>query len=431
MSTPPGLLLVNQSVGPLFMGVVSAAARRAPVDLLLGGSSVPAPAEVCTLAGLPYRRQPAWRRLLTWGGFSLQLTGRLLAERLAGLLGRGRYGRLLVVSNPPLAPLLAPLAGRPYALLLYDLYPDVLEQLDPHLQASPPHGPVPGRRAAGSTAKHLLLKLLSCLWRLANRQVYARAERVITLSPGMAAALKPCFSDPLSWERTVRVVPPWADTSLIRPVPPAENLFRRQQGLEGNFVVLYSGNLGLTHPLEPLLEAGVALAGRRSHPAESEPPIALVLIGNGPKRAALERQAARHPGAPVRFLEPLPIEQVSHSYSAADLAVVCLDGPAAQASLPSKAFTALATGTPILALAPPSSELAALVERHRCGLVVPPGPGAAATIASLLPQLAADPERCAAMARQALAASRAYGPANAERLIDLWLGTARPSTAVP
>ena len=36
---------------------------------------------------------------------------------------------IFFVSNPPFAPLLALVSRTPYALLLYDLYPDVLRQL--------------------------------------------------------------------------------------------------------------------------------------------------------------------------------------------------------------------------------------------------------------------------------------------------------------
>ncbi|WP_411870141.1 glycosyltransferase [Vulcanococcus limneticus] len=376
---PSALLLVNQSIGPLFAAVVAAARRRQAV---------------VQFQGLAYRRSPAWARLLTWGGYSLQLAWHLLIH------GR-RYQRLLVVSNPPLAPLLAPLARRPYALLLYDLYPQVLAQLQP---------------------RHPLLRWLLAqlvrLWQRANRVALARAERVFTLSEAMAAELRPAFVSEAGWRSKVVVIPPWADTTQLHPIPPVANPFRRQHGLDGRLLVSYSGNLGLTHPLEPLLEAAAQLNGA----------VQVLVIGTGPKRRALEQLARQLQLSPqaLRFLDPLPLEQLPLSSAAADLAVVALDGPAASASLPSKTFTALACGTPLLALAPRDSALAALVRQHGCGVVVPPGPTAATELATVITALAGDPERCRQLGSAALAAARLYTPANAERLLEEWLGAGSP-----
>ena len=375
------LLLVNQTIGPLFADLVVAAQRRH---------------SVVVFRGLVYRRSPALVRLLTWTGYAFQLAGHLLVH------GR-RYQRLLVVSNPPLAPLLAPLARRPYALLLYDLYPQVLAQLQPRQ---------PWLRYS--------LGLLVWLWQAANRAVFARAERVVTLSDAMAAELRPAFATEALWRRTVRVIPPWADTTLLCPDPVAGHTFRRQHKLDpARLLITYSGNLGLTHPLEPLLEAVARM------PAGDPPPAQLLLIGQGPRRAALQRLATALalPPSRLRFLDPLPYEELAASLSAADLAVVALDGPAAAASLPSKTFSALACGTPLLVLAPAGSALAELVQRHGCGLVVEPGPAAAAQLAVAISALAADPARLQAMAAMAHAASRAYTPANAERLLDAWLAS--------
>lgn len=375
------LLLVNQTIGPLFADLVDAAQRRHAVSVF---------------RGLVYRRYPALARLLTWSGYALQLAGHLL------LHGR-RYQRLLVVSNPPFAPLLAPLARRPYALLLYDLYPQVLAQLQPRQP----------RLRRG-------LSLLVRLWQAANRAVFIRAERVFTLSDAMAAELRPAFASEDLWRRTVCVIPPWADTTRLQPDPAAGLAFRRDHQLDSDrLLITYSGNLGLTHPLEFLVEAAALL------PAGTNPlPSQFLLIGQGPRRAALQGMATELglQSSRLRFLDPLPYEELAASLSAADLAVVALDGLAAAASLPSKTFSALACGTPLLVLAPNGSALAELVHHHGCGLVVEPGPAAAAQLAAAIRALSLDPARLQAMAAKARAASRAYTPANAEMLLDSWLG---------
>ena len=375
----PFLFFSNQSIGPLFDRIILDASKRSAIYVF---------------PGLRYRRTPAAARLLTWAVFSLQLAWHLFWH------GR-RYSRLLLVSNPPIAPLLAPLARRPYALLLYDLYPQVLSQLQPRHALQ--------RRA---------LVLLVQLWHAANRPVFARAERLFTLSAAMADQLRPCFASEALWQARVQVIPPWADTSQLQPSPAAARAFRHAHGIQG-LLLSYSGNLGLTHPLEPLLEAA-ALLTARPNPA----PVQVLLIGDGPKRSRLQQQAralqlrAHH----LRFLQRLPYSELAGSLSAADLAIVALDGPAAAASLPSKTFNALACGTPLLALAPTDSALAQLVQRHHCGLVIEPGPAAPRQLAAAITQLLDDPAQLQQLAANALAAAGHYTPANAEQLLEAWLG---------
>lgn len=375
------LLFVNQSIGPLSADLVVAASRLMQVDVF---------------PGLSYRRSSFYIRLLTWLGFSVQLAWHLL--------WRGRqYKCLLVVSNPPLAPLLSPIARRPYALLLYDLYPHVLAQLTPrrHLQRQ-------------------VLSLLMWLWNQANRYVLPRAEYVFTLSASMADQLRPYFATKELWRERVMVIPPWADTINMYPKPSEGEIFRRRHGLEG-LLLTYSGNLGITHPLEPLLEACALIEA-----LPAPPRVQMLLIGSGPKRAGLQSQARllQLPASRLRFLDPLPYSELPASISAADLAVVALDGPAAAASLPSKTFNALACGTPLLVLAPANSALAKLVHNHNCGLVIEPGPDASQQLVDLIIYLASTPGELHRLASNALAASRHYTPKNADRLVEAWLGPA-------
>lgn len=373
------LLLINQSVGSLFEDVVTAGER-------LG--------DVTVFQGVAYSRTSAIARLLTWLLFSIQLTWHLFGK------GR-RYSHLLVVSNPPFAPLLAPLARRPYALLLYDLYPQVLAQLQPRHPLQ--------RRALGWVMR---------LWHGANRRVFVKAERIFTLSTVMVEELRPYFPTESLWRERVLVIPPWADTANICPQPAEAQIFRRKFGVRG-LLLSYSGNLGLTHPIEPLLEACALLEA-----LPAPPQVQMLLIGDGAKRASLQKQAhsLRLPQSRLRFLDRLPYSELSASLSAADLAVVALDGPSAASSLPSKTFNALACGTPLLALAPTDSALAQLVLQHNCGVVIEPGPSASHQLVDLVMHLAANPAELQQLATNALAASHHYTPKNADRLVEAWLG---------
>lgn len=379
MSKP--ILLVNQTSGFLFQDIVQSVSRYNSVQIY---------------CGLPYKRSSSFSRIYTWLFYSAKLAIHLLFH------GR-RYSKLFVVSNPPFAPLLAPLSLRPYALLLFDLYPVVLAQLKPkHL------------------FQRITLYILANFWSLFNHYVCSRADRVFTLSEAMADQLRSYFPTDADWSDRVVVIPPWSDTKNMHPCPEAAQVFRSRYGIRG-LLLCYSGNLGLTHPLETLLEACALLNNFSPLPS-----IQMLLIGNGSKLLSLQRQAHEFqlPQSILRFLDPLPYSDVPASLSAADLAVVALDGPSANASLPSKTFNALACGTPLLALTPVNSALAQLVLEHNCGFVIEPGPEAARQLVDLIIYLIENIKELKHLAINALSASYFYTSKNADRLVENWLGSA-------
>lgn len=380
----PISLIVNQTIGAMHHDIVTASRDRQTVKIF---------------NGIAYKRISICSRLITWLLFSFQLLWHLLHKGSS-------YSSLLVVSNPPFAPLLAPFARRPYCLLLYDLYPQVLDQL----QSS--HLP-----------QRLLLDLVKRFWHATNKCVFSNAHCLFTLSSSMADQLKPYFPNESLWRKHVLVIPPWADTKIMYRSVKKAHSFRHQYSVEG-LLLTYSGNLGLTHPLEILLDTGARLEGLWSSPRAQ-----IFLIGKGPKLDTLLHHAneLQIPQDRVRFLDPLPYKELPASLNAADLAVVALDGPSAIASLPSKTFNALACGTPILALAPADSALAELVSKHQCGYIIEPGPNASQLLTELIIHLACNPSELNNLTSNALEASRYYTPENAKLLVDAWLGSSSSS----
>lgn len=372
-------LLVNQTIGPLFSDVILAAQARTRTTVF---------------RGIKYRRSPVFCRVSTWLAYSIQLAWHLFWNAT-------QYDKLLIVSNPPFAPLLALIARRPYSLLIYDLYPQILSQVQPR-----------------SYLLRFFLYLIVHFWHIANKRILSGSDRIFTLSMGMADQLRPYFSNDRLWRERVIVIPPWADTSVMCPCPEESKLFRRTHDIDG-FFLSYSGNLGLTHPLEPLLEACSMLQR-----LPSSPQIQMLIIGDGPKRDSLEMQARelQLPQRCLRFLNPLPYSELPASLTAADLTVVALDGPSAASSLPSKTFNALATGTPILSIAPVHSALALLIKEHNCGFVIEPGPNASQQLVELIIHILENPHELQQISSNALSASRLYTPNNAVDLIDSWLG---------
>ena len=163
--------------------------------------------------------------------------------------------------------------------------------------------------------------------------------------------------------RTI-IIPSWADTSAIAPGD-RENAFRREHGLSGRFVVMYSGNLGLAQNLDTIVDAAALLADR--------PDVHLVFQGEGVSREALEGRARGLGLTNVSFLPFAPKARLAESFAAADVFLVPLQRGLAGYIVPSKLYGILAAGRPYVAAVEASCEVASLTQANGSGLVVDPG----------------------------------------------------------
>lgn len=278
-----------------------------------------------------------------------------------------------MVTNP-FAPLLAGLLRRwqqrPFALLEWDIYPQILAPMG---LAGPRHP-------------------LYRLWFQAHAHALRRASLVITLGEEMAGVLRAMVGDaPLP----LAVIPNWTDTEWLRPLPRPENPFFQAQGWPAeDLLVLYSGNLGATHAIETILAVAERLRAR--------PGIRFVLIGEGSKRALVEAAIATGRLPNLHLLPYQPLDQLPYTLPAADVGIVTLGDGYEGLSMPSKTYDLLAAGNAILGISRAPNDLAATLASHRLGANFAPDDPAG--IAAWLETLAGDRAQLAAMqqaARQA------------------------------
>ncbi|HEV2754717.1 MAG TPA: glycosyltransferase family 4 protein [Actinomycetota bacterium] len=213
-----------------------------------------------------------------------------------------------------------------------------------------------------------------------ERWCYARADAVTVLSDDLRDNVARKTGDPSK----VVVIPNFVDTGAIVPAE-RENDYRRELGLTGKTVVMYAGNVGLSQSLELVLAAAGAL--------EHERDLVFVINGSGAGRPALEEAARGLPN--VVFVDPQPAERLPEVLAAADVHLVPLKRGLASSSVPSKTYSILAAGRPLIASVDVGSEVARVVERSGAGLAVPPEDAEAFTKA--VRQLTEDPGEGAAM----------------------------------
>jgi glycosyltransferase involved in cell wall biosynthesis len=274
---------------------------------------------------------------------------------------------LVVTTNPPFLGLVgwlySRLRKRPYLMIVYDVYPDIVIQL--------------GVVAAGSrTAKY---------WEAVTRRILGDAAVVVVIGRDMADVVRRKVHR--YGNARIVLIPNWSDERRVRPVPHDRNSFRRDNGLSDSFVVQYAGRFGRTHNIELLIRAAALLR---------DTDIVFQFIGDGSKRAHIEKLAAELGLRNVQFLPYQTMERLGEMLSAADLGVVCLESRFTGLSVPSKAYGVMASGTPILGLLDRNSEIGRVLSETGCGLALSdPTPE---EIATVVRELAGDHNQRRAMA---------------------------------
>ena len=246
----------------------------------------------------------------------------------------------VALTDPPIIGLAA-LAARPrHGMIFYcqDIFPEVTGLLEDF------HSP-----------------LVNTILEQINRFLVRRAARIVALGDTMASRLiHGKGADPAK----ITIIHNWADTSAIVPSG-KQNSFAAAHGLESLFVVLHAGNIGLSQNLDVVIEAAGLLKDRSD--------ILILFIGDGNRKAALESAVAARGLTNVRFLPFQPRDQLRWTYASSDVCLVSLKPGLAGYIVPSKLYPVLAAGRPYIAAVEKMSEVAALTERHRCGVLVEPG----------------------------------------------------------
>jgi len=229
-----------------------------------------------------------------------------------------------------------------------------------------------------------------CLARL-NRWAMGRCHTIIAVGRCMRDLLIARGAPP---EKVVIVTMWQRDRLALAPNPVLVQRLRSELGLDGRFVVMYSGNLGRMHHFETI----VAAAQRLTRDAG----FTFLFAGSGPGLDQLRAQANTR-GLDRIVIHPLFSEEMlREALALADVHVVTLRNSAAGVSVPGKLYGAMAAGRPVIFIGPEESEVARTIREEQCGFVVPandPEP-----LVKLLCQLRADPATRELLGQRARAA---------------------------
>jgi colanic acid biosynthesis glycosyl transferase WcaI len=187
-------------------------------------------------------------------------------------------------------------------------------------------------------------KFLLSVFRLTLR----RSKYIVVLDRWMKETVK---AHGIPAER-VKIIPPWPVQDIeLTPTRAVleDNPLRREYDLEGKFVVMYSGNHSIVHPVATLLEAARKL--------QSDQDVRFVFIGGGLRVQEVSDFVKTHQLKNVIQLPHQPRERLKSSLGLANLHVVIMGEAVTGLVHASKIYGVLATGTPAVAVAPRQSHL--------------------------------------------------------------------------
>jgi glycosyltransferase involved in cell wall biosynthesis len=232
----------------------------------------------------------------------------------------------------------ARLKGARSALIMHDLFPDVLVTA--------------GILKPGSIVTRTM--------RFANGLMFRALNAVITIGRD---AERPLLSYSGMRRNKIRFIPNWATLVPAQRPLSSDNPFRKT--LSARFIVGLSGNLGFTHDPEIVFEAARLL--------KDEPDIHFLLSGWGIGFTRLTQLQAEANLSNVSFVGRVEDAELEAFLASANLWIIPYRKDVAGVSVPSRFYNLLAVGRPVVLVSEPEAEAALTVVENGLGWVVTPG----------------------------------------------------------
>jgi len=189
-----------------------------------------------------------------------------------------------------------------------------------------------------------------------ERVSYQRSDAVVVLSEDLRTNVLAKIAP--KHQHKVHVIPNFVDSDRITPRDRMTS-YRDELRIGTEPVVMYAGNVGYSQSLTMML-----------HAARELPEVTFVINGDGAARTDLESEAVGLSN--IRFSGYQPAERVPEVLATADVHVVPLRTGLGAVSVPSKTYSILAAGRPVVAAIDAGTEVTRILELSGAGVSVAP-----------------------------------------------------------
>lgn len=245
---------------------------------------------------------------------------------------------IFVQSTPPtqgaMAAIIKKIKKVPFIYNLQDVFPDSMVSLN-------------------------MIKKETILWKIGRAVenfTYHNADKIIVISDAIKRNI---LEKGVPEEKIIRIYN-WVDTDNIFPVTKKENPLFSKLGLDRHeFYIVYAGNLGKAQNIDSLLEVAEKLQYNKE--------IKFLIFGQGSQEQTYKNIAEEKKLCNVQFFPILPFEQSHYVYSLGDLSLVTCRKEFGGIAMPSKIWSIMASGCPVLAWFDEKSDVEEIVTKEDIG----------------------------------------------------------------
>ena len=299
------------------------------------------------------------------------------------LITKYRKHEVFFVSIPPMGYLLNLLVSNRFSMVVWDVYPDVF-------------------KITGMKETHSVYRI----WAFLNRKCFTKAYRLFTIGDKMAELLEVYVV-----KSKIIIQPIWSIFQANERILKNHNPFVAEHNLQDKFIIQYSGNIGLTHKVEVVVELAELLKDNND--------ILFQIIGRGPRVPTLQNMVEEKSLPNCTFLPFQSDEMFPFSLSAADLGIVILDELTSKGSVPSKSYNLMSYGIPAIYIAGEDSELNTYAHKY----------GAAKCFAErdlhfakdFILDLSKNKQKWDEMSANAITSAKLFRRDNADKFVDYYL----------
>jgi colanic acid biosynthesis glycosyl transferase WcaI len=282
---------------------------------------------------MPQKGSSIPARLLAWSGFHALST-------ISGLFAISKPD-VYIVPSPPLtiglsAWILKLILGVPFIYNVQEIYPDYAISL-------------------GAIRNKWLIRLLYKL----ESFVYREAKAITVIAPHMGQKI----SEKGVPANKIKVIPNFVDVDELQPLT-KDNNFSRKHNIHDKFVISYAGNMGPAQGLETFIDTAILLQEHTN--------VHFMMMGDGMLRKSLERRIEELRLPNFSFLPYQPYSLIPQIYAASDICLVPQEAKIASVAVPSKIYRIMSCARPVIAITNTGSDLADLVIKSGCGMIIPP-----------------------------------------------------------
>lgn len=251
---------------------------------------------------------------------------------------------IIVYSDPPMLPAITALVNHIFKVkvvfVAYDIFPEIAIAMN----ITKPNS------------------LMSRIMEYINRKVYINSSTIIALSTEMQEyIISHKFQKKSS---AIEVIPNWYDKNKL-DYGVIKNCKLKTLKDDGNFIVLYSGNMGTCQDMDTIINAISQLKNYNK--------IFFIFTGHGNKLDKIKNKVVENNLKNVVFYNFLLGDDFSDILQIADCFIVSLEKGLEGLCVPSKTYSYLAAGRPLLAIMSQNTDIARMLKEYNAGFTIEQG----------------------------------------------------------